>query len=173
MGKKVPLSKLDRSEKEEGGRDPNSECLPLIDSWCDTHIHFPMVPDDYLPPLPDRVWLSICCHDMEVSWAPLASSILDLNIHQGTSLLVAILFEFGSGTSLGWKERVDEELSDTGFMAMLQQAGVLKAIVLSRCLSNYRDLFNLCHLVRRWCSATHTFFLSSGEITMTLEDVAN
>ena len=50
---------------------------------------------------------------------------------------------------------------------------MLKAIVLSRCLSNYRDLFNLYHLVRRWCSATHTFFLSCGEITMTLEDVAN
>ena len=50
---------------------------------------------------------------------------------------------------------------------------MLKAIVLSHCLSNYRDLFNLCHLVCRCCSATHTFFLSCGEITMTLEDVAN
>ena len=50
---------------------------------------------------------------------------------------------------------------------------MLKAIVSSRCLSNYRDLFNLRHLVHRWCSATHTFFLSCGKITMTLEDVAN
>ena len=50
---------------------------------------------------------------------------------------------------------------------------MLKAFVLSRCLSNYRDLFNLCHLIRRWCSATHTFFLSCGEITVTLKDVAN
>ena len=48
-----------------------------------------------------------------------------------------------------------------------------KAIVLSCYLSNYRDLFNLCHLVCRWCSTTHTFFLSCEEITMTLEDVAN
>ena len=60
-----------------------------------------------------------------------------------------------------------------GFMAVLQQAVVLKAIVLSRCLSNYKNLFNLYHLVCRWCTATHTFFLSCGEITMTLEDVAN
>ena len=58
-------------------------------------------------------------------------------------------------------------------MAALQQAGELKAIVSSRCLSNYRDLFNLHHLVRRWCTATHTFFLSCGEITATLEDIAN
>ena len=68
---------------------------------------------------------------------------------------------------------MDREFSDTGFMGLLQWAGVLKAIVSSRCLSNYRDLFNLHHLVRRWCTTTHTFFLSCGEITVTLEDVAN
>ncbi|KAK9996518.1 hypothetical protein SO802_021204 [Lithocarpus litseifolius] len=78
-----------------------------------------------------------------------------------------------SGTSLGSKEWVDKELSDTSFMAMLQHVGMLKAIVSSRFLSNYRDLFNLHHLVRRWCSATHTFFLSCSEITMTLKDVEN
>ena len=38
-------------------------------------------------------------------------------------------------------------------MAALQQASMLKAIVLSHSLSNYRDLFNLCHLVHRWCTA--------------------
>jgi len=59
------------------------------------------------------------------------------------------------------------------FMAALQQAGVLKAVVLSHYLSNYRDLFNLRHLVRRWCTATYTFFLSYGKIILTLEDVAN
>ena len=58
-------------------------------------------------------------------------------------------------------------------MAALQQSGLLKAIVSSHCLSNYRDLFNLRHWVHRWCTATHTFFLSCGEITVTLEDVAN
>ena len=72
-----------------------------------------------------------------------------------------IHFEFGSGTALGWREWVDNELSDTGFMGLLQQAGVLKAIVSSHCL------------VRRWCTTTHTFFFSCGELTVTLEDVAN
>ena len=75
--------------------------------------------------------------------------------------------------ALGWKDWVDRELSDTCFMGLLQRAGILKAIVLSRCLSNYRDLFNLRHLVRRLCTATHTFFFSCGEITVILEDVAN
>ena len=50
---------------------------------------------------------------------------------------------------------------------------MLKAIISSRCLSNYRDLFNLCYLVWQWCSATFTFFLACGEIIVTLEDVAN
>ena len=58
-------------------------------------------------------------------------------------------------------------------MGLLQRAGVLKAIVSSRCLSNFRDLYNLRHLVRRWCTTTHTFFFSCGELTITLEDVAN
>ena len=82
-----------------------------------------------------------------MSWALLASSIPDLVIGQGTSLPVPILFEFGSGTTLGWKEWVDDELSGKIFRAALQWAGVLKAIFSSCCLSNYRDLFNLRHLV--------------------------
>ena len=86
---------------------------------------------------------------------------------------MSIHFEFGSDTTFGWKESVDRELSDIGFMGLLQQAGVLKVVVLSCCLSNYRDLFNLHHLVRRWCTATHTFFFSCSEITVTLEDMVN
>ena len=132
-----------------------------------------MVSGDYLPPSPVHVWLSLCHHDSRVSWAPLASSVLDLDIRQGTALLVPILFEFRMGTSLGCKEWVDTELFDVGFMMALQRVGVLKAIVSSLCLSNYRDLFNLRHLIRRWCSATHTFFLSFDKIIVTLEDVAN
>ena len=76
-------------------------------------------------------------------------------------------------SNLGWKEWVHKELSNMGFMGLLQRAGVLKAIASSRCLSNYRDLFNVRHLVRRWCYTTHTFFLSCNEIIVTLKDVVN
>ena len=68
---------------------------------------------------------------------------------------------------------MDNELSNIGFMGLLQRANVLKAIVSSCCLSNFRDLFNLCHLVCRWCNTTYTFFFSCGEVIVTLEDVAN
>ena len=98
----APLSELERSEEEEGGRDLDSECAPLIDSWYNIHTYFLVVLGDYLPLSSGHGWLSICRRDTKVSLAPLASSIPDLDIHQGTSLPVPILFEFGLGTSLGW-----------------------------------------------------------------------
>ena len=125
------------------------------------------------PPPPGCVWLALYRRNPDVSWAPLASSIPDLIIRQGILLPVPIHFEFGSGTTLGWREWVDNELSDIGFMGLLQRAGVLKTINLSRYLSNFKDLYNLRHLVCRWCTTTHTFFFSCGELTVTLEDMAN
>ena len=68
------------------------------------------------PPPPGRVWLALCRRNLDASWALLASSIPDLIIRQGILLPVPIHFEFGSGTALGWREWVDNELSDTGFM---------------------------------------------------------
>ena len=100
VGEEAPLSELNRSKEEEGGCNLNSECPPFFDPWYNAHIHFPMVPSDYLPSV-GCVWLFICRRDMEVSWAPLASSISDLDICQGTSLSMPILFEFGSSTFLG------------------------------------------------------------------------
>ena len=131
MGAVAPYSESDHSEKEEGGRDPGSKCPPFIDPWYGTHIHFLVVLSDYSPLPSGRMWLSVYRRDMEVSWAPLASIIPDLDICKGSSLLVPILFKFKSSTSLGWKEWVDTELFDVGFMTALQQASVLKAIISS------------------------------------------
>ena len=119
------------------------------------------------------MWLALGQRNPNISWAPLASSITNLAIRQGISLPVPIHFEFRSGAASGWREWVDNELSYAGFMGLLQQAGVLKAIVSSRWLSNFRDLYNLRHLVRWWCTTTHTLFFSYGELTVTVEDVAN
>ena len=97
MVEETLLSESDHSKKEEGGRDPNSECLPLIDPWYGTHIHFPVVPSDYSPPLPGHVWLSLEQRNFDISRAPLATSIPDLSIHQGETLPGLIFFEFRSG----------------------------------------------------------------------------
>ena len=74
-----PHSKLNHFEDKEGVRDPGSECPPLINPWYDTHICYPVVLGDYSPPLSSRVCISICRRDTEVFWAPLASSILEID----------------------------------------------------------------------------------------------
>ena len=178
VGEEMERSDMERSDSERSAEeetqcDLDSECAPLINLWYEVNPHFPKIPGDYVPPPPGRVLIALVRRNPDVSWAPLASSIPDLSIRQGTSLLVPLHFEFGSGTASGWKEWVDSELSDTGFMGLLQRANVLKAIVSSCCLSNFRDLYNLRHLVWWWCTTTHTFFFSCGKLTVTLEDVAN
>ena len=68
---------------------------------------------------------SLFAGEIQTFFGPyLASSIPNLVIRQGTSLPVPIHFKFGSGTALGWRDRVDNKLSNTGFMGLLQQAGV-------------------------------------------------
>ena len=104
VGEDTLHSKLEHSDEEEGRRNPYSECAPFIDPWYDTYAHSPKVPGEYLPSPLVREWLSISHRNTKVSWAPLASSILELVIHQGTSLPMHILFEFGLGTSFGSKE---------------------------------------------------------------------
>ena len=37
----------------------------------------------------------------------------------------------------------------------------------------FRDTEPLCEVLKWWCSSTHTFFLAWGELTVTLEDIAN
>ena len=115
----MECSDSERSAEEEMERDPDSECAPLIDPWYEINPHFPKIPGDYVPPPSGRVLITLVRRDPDVSWAPLASSIPDLSIRQGVSLPVPLHFEFGSGTSSGWKEWVDSELSDTGFMGLL------------------------------------------------------
>ena len=57
VGEETPLSESDHSGEDERGHDLTSKCLPLLDPWHDTHIHFPIVPSDYLPPPSGRVAL--------------------------------------------------------------------------------------------------------------------
>ena len=68
---------------------------------------------------------------------------------------------------------MDKELSDKEFVGLLERAGILRAVVISRNLEGFRDAKGLKHLVRRWCTVLHTFLFSFGELTVTLEDVVN
>ena len=76
----VDRSDSKRSTKEEAERDLDSECAPLIDLWYEISPYFPKVPGEYVPPPPGRVLITLIRRDLDVSWAPLASSIPDLSI---------------------------------------------------------------------------------------------
>jgi hypothetical protein len=98
---------------------------------------------------------------------------LDLKIQRKDILAVPIKFDFQCLRASNWESWVDKELADEAFCALLEQAGVLQAILISKSSSMYRDTESLCQMVRRWCSSTHTFFFAHGELTVTLEDVEN
>ena len=68
---------------------------------------------------------------------------------------------------------MDKELSEEEFVVLLERAGILRVVVISRNLEGFKDAKGLRHLVRRWCTTLHTFLFSFGELTVTLEDVVN
>ncbi|XP_008229292.1 PREDICTED: uncharacterized protein LOC103328662 [Prunus mume] len=57
--------------------------------------------------------------------------------------------------------------------ASISRAQVLDAVFLSKLWYIHIEAKMLCHVVRRWSTATHTFVCSWGEFTPTLDDVAN
>ena len=59
-GKEAVYFESDHSDEEEARRDPDNECAPLIDPWYNVYPSFPKIPGDYVPPLPSRVWLTLC-----------------------------------------------------------------------------------------------------------------
>ena len=62
-----PHFESDCSVEKEVSRDLDSECTPLIDLWYNIYLHFSVVPSDYSPSLPGRVWLSIEWCDSDIS----------------------------------------------------------------------------------------------------------
>uniref|UniRef100_A0A2N9J1V2 Aminotransferase-like plant mobile domain-containing protein n=1 Tax=Fagus sylvatica TaxID=28930 RepID=A0A2N9J1V2_FAGSY len=106
-------------------------------------------------------------------WVPPLSTISDLKIQRGDMQPVPIDFEFPCSASADWYHWVADEFLDADFCNLLEQVGVAEAILLSRSCNMYRDIEMLRQILRWWCTSTHTFFLSWGEFTITLEDVEN
>uniref|UniRef100_A0A2N9ED07 Aminotransferase-like plant mobile domain-containing protein n=1 Tax=Fagus sylvatica TaxID=28930 RepID=A0A2N9ED07_FAGSY len=98
---------------------------------------------------------------------------LIFKIQRGDMQPVPIDFEFPCSAAADWFHWVADEFLDVKFCALLERAGVAEAILLSRSCNMYRDTEMLRQILRRWCTSTHTFFFSWGELTITLEDVEN
>jgi hypothetical protein len=99
--------------------------------------------------------------------------ILDLKIQQKDILAVPIKFDFQCLRASNWEAWVDKEFADEEFYALLEQAGVLQAILISRSSNMYQDTESLRQMVRRWCPSTQKFFFAHDELIVTLEDVEN
>ena len=76
-------------------------------------------------------------------WVPSFQEILDLKIQRKDILAVPIKFDFQCLRASNWESWVDKELADEAFYALLEQVGVLQAILISRSSSMYRDTESL------------------------------
>jgi hypothetical protein len=148
--------------------------FPLLDPWYDNGGNFPYIPNKVSLPPSNWEWM---LRGQEATadqvWVPPLSSISDLKIQRGDMQPVPIDFEFPCSAAADWFHWVADEFLDVKFCALLERAGVAEAILLSRSCNMYRDTEMLRQILRRWCTSTHTFFFSWGELTITLEDVEN
>uniref|UniRef100_A0A2N9F8G5 Aminotransferase-like plant mobile domain-containing protein n=1 Tax=Fagus sylvatica TaxID=28930 RepID=A0A2N9F8G5_FAGSY len=154
--------------------DRDDFAFPLLDPWYDNGGNFPNIPNKVSLPPSNWEWM---LRGQEATadrvWAPPLSSISDLRIQRGDMQPVPIDFEFPCSAAADWFHWVADEFMDVEFCALLERAGVAEAILLSRSCNMYRDTEALRQILRRWCTSTHTFFFSWGELTITLEDVEN
>jgi hypothetical protein len=164
------------SDPVPAGTGSSEEILarPILDPWYESGKMFPSVPAEAQPSPSGWEWL-VKKEDAaaDAVWVPPFQEILDLKIQRKDVLAVPLKFDFQCLRATNWEAWVDKELADEPFCRLLEQVGVLQAILISRSLNMYRDTESLRQLVRRWCPSSHTFFFAHGELTVTLEDVEN
>jgi hypothetical protein len=110
---------------------------------------------------------------VDQAWVPSLDEVSELLILKGNIQPVPINFDFLCAASKDWSHWVDLEILNLDFWDNLRDAGVHWSILISRSCNMFRDTEPLCEVLRRWCPSTHTFFFSWGELTPTLEDIAN
>jgi hypothetical protein len=166
----------DNSDSVLGSPEPHGDILgrPTIDPWYRSGERFPSIPVSLQPPPADWEWLVIREDAaVDVVWALDFREIRDLQIQRNEMLAVPLVFDFQCSRAIEWADWIDSELADRKICDRLEQASVLRSILISRCSNMYRDTEALRQLVWRWCPSTHTFFFAHGEMTVTLEDIEN
>uniref|UniRef100_A0A2N9FSW7 Aminotransferase-like plant mobile domain-containing protein n=1 Tax=Fagus sylvatica TaxID=28930 RepID=A0A2N9FSW7_FAGSY len=147
---------------------------PLLDPWYASSPLFPPKSVDFSHPVEDWDWtVSGVEPTVDQAWVPGLEEISELLIQKGDLQATPINFDFLCAASKDWSHWVDREILDPDFWDNLVDAEIHWAILISRSCNMFRDTEALRELLRRWCPSTHTFFFSWGELTPTLEDVAN
>jgi hypothetical protein len=148
--------------------------FPLIDPWYASSPLFPPKSLDFSFSMEDWDWtVSGLEAAVDQVWVPNLDEISELLIQKGDIQPAPINFDFLCAASKDWSHWVYREILDSDFWDSLRDAGVHWSILISRSCNMFRDTESLHELLRRWCPSTHTFFFSWGELTPTLEDVAN
>uniref|UniRef100_A0A2N9FP32 Aminotransferase-like plant mobile domain-containing protein n=1 Tax=Fagus sylvatica TaxID=28930 RepID=A0A2N9FP32_FAGSY len=161
---------------EAGFAAPPQEgfAAPLIDPWYTSSPLFPPKSVDFSHPVEDWDWtVSGVEPTVDQAWVPGLEEISELLIQKGDLQATPINFDFLCAASKDWSHWVDREILDPDFWDSLVDAEIHWAILISRSCNMFRDTEAMRELLRRWCPSTHTFFFSWGELTPTLEDVAN
>ncbi|KAI5351300.1 hypothetical protein L3X38_004191 [Prunus dulcis] len=83
------------------------------------------------------------------------ASISRCCIGRGLFPAVPLFFQYSCGTCKGWSKWVECELKDPFTYDILNWAGVLDAIFLSKACGIHIEAKMLCHVVRRWSTETH------------------
>jgi hypothetical protein len=171
-GESVPAPPSSVSGEAEDLRE--GFAFPLIDPWYASSPLFPPRSVDFSFPVEDWDWtVSGLEPTVDQAWVPNLDEISELLIQKGDLQATPINFDFLCAASKDWSHWVDREILDADFWDSLVDAGVHWSILISRSCNMFRDTESLRELLRRWCPSTHTFFFSWGELTPTLEDVAN
>ena len=166
IGVAVPGSKAmvgGMVEAVTGGADAEvrlGEPLLLQDLWyCSTFL-FPAVGATKVsPPSVPKKWIlkgEALSH--ETIWVQAASGIIDMRFQRKELLLALIQFWCPCGTTVGWFDWVEQEVTNEGFCQILRDAKIFETIVVSRGWNMYRDVRALHCLVHCWNLDTHTFF---------------
>ncbi len=114
---------------------------PTIDPWYRSGERFPSIPASLQPPPADWEWLVIREDAAaDVAWTPTFREIRDLQIQRNEMLVVPLVFDFQCLRAAGWEAWIDSELVDREFCDRLEQAGVLRSILISRYVLRYQGV---------------------------------
>ena len=171
-GKATPTAPSSVSDETEDLRE--GFVFPLIDLWYESSSLFPHRALAFPFPVEDWDWTVLGSEPaVDQAWVPNLDEISELLIQKGDIQPIPINFDFLCAASMDWSHWVDREILDSDFWDSLQDASVHWSILISRSCNMFRHTESLCEVLRRWCPSTHTFFFSWGELTPTLEDIAN
>ena len=153
----------DSSPSSGGSVVDDSPLTPLYDPWVTATSPFPFpLLLDPVTPTEEKMEIGSDIVDSDEFNLLLPDSMTELRLRRQEVFPIPIIFSMECGRFVDWDHWVDSELQDIEFANLLKQSRIYGSILMSRGLNIKKDIAGLQRLVRRWNSATHTFFFCLG-----------